>query len=56
MSVLSKPGVRARRILLCALPVALIIPMMAWSDESSQIGIDNFKFSQTRLRSVKGPR
>lgn len=54
MSVLSKPGVRARRILLCALPVALIIPMMAWSDESSQIGIDNFKFSPNPLTVSKG--
>jgi plastocyanin len=49
MSVLFKPGVIARRIMLCMLLGAPIIPLVAWSSESTQIGIDNFKFAPTPL-------
>ena len=37
---------------LCALIV--FVPIMAWSDEGSQVGIDNFKFAPTPLTISKG--
>jgi plastocyanin len=54
MSVLSKPGAFVRRALLCAVLGAPIVPLFAWSDETSQIGIDNFKFAPTPLTINKG--
>ena len=54
MSGLFKPGAFARRVALCGLLGASIIPLLAWSDEGSQIGIDNFKFAPTPLTIDKG--
>lgn len=54
MTVLSKPGALARRVLLCALLGGPIIPLAAWPDEGSQVGIDNFKFTPTPLTISKG--
>ena len=54
MFVLSKPGVFARRALLCALLGSPIIPVLAWSDAGSQVGIDNFKFNPNPLTIAKG--
>jgi plastocyanin len=54
MTVFSKSGVLVRRALLCALFGGSIIPMLAWSDQGSQIGIDNFKFAPTPLTIEKG--
>ena len=54
MFVLPKPGPLARRLLLCAVLGAPIVPLMAWSDEGSQISIDNFKFAPTPLTIEKG--
>ena len=54
MFVLRKPGVLVRRVLLCALLGGPIIPLVAWSDEGSQIGIDNFKFAPTPLTISQG--
>ena len=54
MFVLSKPGAFARRAALCGLLGLSIIPMLAWSDEGTQIGIDNFKFAPTPLTIDKG--
>ena len=54
MSVFSKPGVLARSLSLCMLLGGPIIPLMAWSDEGSQVGIDNFKFAPTPLSISKG--
>jgi len=39
MSVFTKPGALARRALLCALLGSPILPLMAWSDEASKIGV-----------------
>jgi plastocyanin len=49
MSVFAKPGVLARRVLLCLLLGSPIVPLMAWSIEAKQIGIDNFKFGPNPL-------
>jgi len=49
-----KPGVLARRLLLCALLGAPVVPLVAWSDEGVQIGIDNFKFNPNPLTIAKG--
>jgi plastocyanin len=49
MSVFTKPGAFVRRALLCVLLGSPIIPLMAWSNEASQIGIDNFKFGPNAL-------
>jgi plastocyanin len=54
MSVFSKPGFTARRVLLCTLLGGPIVPLVAWSSEGSQIGIDNFKFAPTPLTIDKG--
>jgi plastocyanin len=54
MSVFSRPGVIARSILLCVLLGGPILPLMAWSDEGSQVGIDNFKFGPNPLTISKG--
>jgi plastocyanin len=54
MFVLSKPGALARRILLCVLLGSPIVPLLAWSDEGSRIGIDNFKFAPTPLSIAQG--
>jgi plastocyanin len=54
MSMLSNPGILARRILLYTLLGGPVIAPMAWSDEGSQIGIDNFKFGPTPLTIEKG--
>jgi plastocyanin len=54
MPVLAKPGVLARRLLLCAVLGAPIVPLVAWSDETSQIGIDNFRFGPSALTIDKG--
>jgi plastocyanin len=54
MSVFSKPGVLARSMLLCQLFGGPMIPLVAWSDEGSQIGIDNFKFAPNPLTISKG--
>jgi len=54
MSVFSKPGVLARSILLCTLLGGPIIPLVAWSNEGSQVGIDNFKFAPNPLTIGKG--
>ena len=54
MSVFAKPGVLARRALLCILLGGPIVPLMAWSDEGNQIGIDNFKFSPNPLTISQG--
>jgi len=54
MSVLSKPGAFAWRVLLCALLGGAIVPLAASSDEGTQIGIDNFKFAPTPLTIAKG--
>jgi plastocyanin len=54
MSVLAKSGVIALRVLLCALLGAPIVPLLAWSDEGTQVGIDNFKFAPTPLTVEKG--
>jgi plastocyanin len=54
MSVFAKSGVVVRRVLLCALLGGPIVPLLAWSDEGSQIGIDNFKFNPTPLTIEKG--
>jgi plastocyanin len=44
----------ARRVLLCALLGGPIVPLVAWSDEGSQIGIDNFKFNPAQMTVDKG--
>jgi plastocyanin len=54
MSVFAKPGVLVRRVLLCVLLGSPILPLVAWSDEVSQIGIDNFKFGPNVLTIDKG--
>ena len=54
MSMFSKPGLVVRTILLCSLFGGAIIPLMAWSSEGSQVGIDNFKFAPTPLTIEKG--
>lgn len=54
MPKFAKPGVLARRVLLCALLAGPIVPLVAWSDESGKIGIDNFKFSPTPLTVSQG--
>jgi plastocyanin len=54
MSVFSKPGVIVRRVLLCALLGGPIVPLVTWSSEGNQIGIDNFKFAPTPLTIDKG--
>jgi plastocyanin len=54
MSVLAKPGMLARRVLLCALLSGPIVPLVAWSAEGTQIGIDNFKFNPTPLMISQG--
>jgi plastocyanin len=54
MSVFSKPGAIARGFLLCTLLGGPIVPLVAWSDEGSQVGIDNFKFAPTPLTIPKG--
>jgi plastocyanin len=54
MSVFRKPGALARRALLCALLGGPFVPLFAWSDEGSQVGIDNFKFAPTPLTIEKG--
>ena len=54
MFVRFKPGVIARRVLLCALLGGPIIPLAAWSDEGSLVGIDNFRFNPNPLTVAKG--
>ena len=54
MSVFSKPGVLAWSMLLCLLFGGPMIPLVAWSDEGSQVGIDNFKFAPNPLTISKG--
>jgi len=54
MFVFTESGKAARRVLLCALLGSPIVPLFAWSDEGSQIGIDNFKFNPTPLTIDKG--
>jgi plastocyanin len=54
MSMLAKSGVTVRRVLLFALLAAPIAPLLAWSDEGTQIGIDNFKFNPNPLTIDKG--
>ena len=54
MSVFAKPGVLARRVLLCALLGSPILPLVARSDEGSRIAIDNFKFGPSALSISKG--
>jgi len=54
MSVFYKPGVLARSILLCMLAAGPIFPLLAWSDEGSQVGIDNFKFAPNPMTIPKG--
>ena len=54
MFVLFKSGVLARRVLLCALLGGPIVPLVAWSDEGSQVGIDNFRFAPNPLNVAKG--
>ena len=54
MFVLSKPGAFARRVVLCALLGAPFIPVLAWSDGGTEIGIDNFKFNPTPMTVSKG--
>jgi plastocyanin len=54
MSLRCKLGFMARKALLCALLGGPIVPLVAWSDEGSRIGIDNFKFSPTPLTIDKG--
>ena len=54
MLLLSKPGVVARRLMLCALLAAPLIPVLAWSDGGAEIGIDNFKFNPTPMTVSKG--
>lgn len=51
---LKKPGVAVRGVLLCALLGGPIAGAAAWSDEGSQIGIDNFKFAPTPLTIGQG--
>jgi plastocyanin len=55
MSVFAKPGVIARRVLLCLMIGSPIVPIVgAWSDENGQIGIDNFKFGPSALNISQG--
>ncbi len=54
MFVLPKPDLLTRRLMLCALLGGPIVPLVAWSDEGTQIGIDNFKFAPTPLTIDKG--
>jgi plastocyanin len=54
MFAASKLGVFAQRASLCILLGGPFISMWAWSDEGSQIGIDNFKFAPTPLTIDKG--
>jgi plastocyanin len=54
MSILTSPGMLIRSILLCALLVGPVMGAVAWSDESSQVGIDNFKFAPTPLTISQG--
>jgi len=49
-----KPGSIARRVLLCALLLGPVVPLAAWSDEGSLVGIDNFKFNPNPLTVAKG--
>jgi plastocyanin len=53
MSAFAKPGVFARRALLCVLLGSPILPLVAWSD-ANQIGIDNFKFGPNPLTISQG--
>src|SRR5580765_3850994 len=54
MFVRCKLGFYAQRVLLCALLGGPVIPLLAWSDEGSQVGIDNFKFNPNPLTVAKG--
>ena len=54
MSVLFKPGAFVRRMVLCALLGASFIPVLAWSEGGTEVGIDNFKFAPTPLTISKG--
>ena len=57
MSVLMKAGVIARWAMLGLLlgaPLVPLVPMVAWSDEGTQVGIDNFKFNPNPLTVEKG--
>jgi plastocyanin len=54
MFVSRAPGRVVRRVLLCGLLVAPIVPILAWSDEGTQVGIDNFKFAPNPLTIEKG--
>lgn len=54
MSLFAKPGVFARRVLLCALLGSPIVPLVAWSDEGGKVAIDNFKFAPTPLNISQG--
>jgi plastocyanin len=57
MSVVMKAGVIARWAMLGLLlgaPLIPLVPMMAWSDEGTQVGIDNFKFNPNPLTVEKG--
>ena len=50
----AKLGIFARGVALCALLGSPVVPLLAWSTEGSQIGIDNFKFAPTPLTIEKG--
>lgn len=54
MFVIRNPGRLVRRAILCLLLGAPIVPILAWSDETSQVVIDNFKFNPTPLTIEKG--
>ena len=45
MSVLSQPGVHARRALLCLSLALLVAPLAARSEDAAGVTIDNFTFS-----------
>jgi plastocyanin len=48
------PGGLARSVLLCLITVSPIVSLAAWSNEGSQVGIDNFKFGPAQLTVSKG--
>jgi plastocyanin len=54
MSMLFKPSVFARRAALCALLGGPFVPMLAWSTDGGQVGVDNFKFGPNPLSIDKG--
>jgi plastocyanin len=54
MSMFLKPRVLVRSILLGMLAAGPIFPLLAWSDEDTKVGIDNFKFAPNPLTISKG--